>query len=98
MDHERKGHFILGNSVRSKGESGSLSWPNWALSVRHNMSDSGMMSASCPLPDGPDMFYKDCSKWIMREKSTLYWGTQLGAREKVNLSLGPVGPCLLDTI
>ena len=71
MNHERREHFMLRNTVRSKGESRSLSWPVWALSVRHNMSDPGMISASCPSPEGTDMFYGQNSKWIMREKSTL---------------------------
>ena len=89
---------MLRNTVRSNGESRSLSWQSRALSVTHNMSDPGMISSSCLSPDGTDMFCGDHSKWIVKEKSTLCCGTHLGAREKVNLSLGPVGPCLLNTI
>ena len=89
---------MLLNTVRSKRESGSLSWPSRALSGRHNMSDPGMISASGPFFGGTEMFYRDCSKWIMREKSTFCRGTLLGAREKVDISLVLAGPCLLDTI
>ena len=53
-------------------EGRAFSWPNGALSVRHNMSNSGKILASCSSPDGPDMFYRDCSKWIMREKKLYF--------------------------
>ena len=92
MDHERKEHFMLRNSVRSKGESRSLPWPCWSPSVKHNMSDLGIKSGSGPSFGDPEMLNRHCSKWVMREKSTLCWGTQLGAREKVYLSLGPASP------
>ena len=62
---------MLRNTFRSKGESRSLSWPIRDMSVRHNMSNSIMISASCPEPGDSDMFYRDCSKSIMREKNTL---------------------------
>ena len=48
FSRERKEHLMLRNPVRSKGEIRSLFLPIWALSVRPNMSDSGMISASCP--------------------------------------------------
>ena len=70
MDRERKEHLMLKNPVRSKGESRFLSWPSRALSVGHNMSDPGKISARCPSPDGTDMFHRDCSKWIVGEKNT----------------------------
>ena len=71
MDRERKEHFMLWNPLRSKGESQSLSWTSWALSVKHNMSHIGMISASGPSSDGLEMFNRHCPKWIMREKSAL---------------------------
>ena len=89
---------MLLNTHRSKRENRSLSWPSRALSDRHKMSDPVMISASGPSFDGPEMFYRDCSKWIIREKSPFCCGTQLGARENVDISLVPAGPCLLDTI
>ena len=98
MDHERKEHFMLRNKVRSMGESRSLSLgpAGPCLSVRHNMSELGIKSSSVPSFDHPEMFNRHCSKLIMREKSTLCWGTQLGARKKFDLSLDPFGPCLLN--
>ena len=42
---------MLRNTVRSKGESRSLSWPRQALPVRHNMIDSGMISVNRAEPD-----------------------------------------------
>ena len=71
MDHERNEYFMLRNPVRIKGESRSFTWPRRALSVRHNMSDLGMKSASGPSFGDPEMLNGHCSKLIMREKSTL---------------------------
>ena len=36
-----------------------------------NISNLGMIQERGPYTDGPEMLTRDCSKWIMPEKSTL---------------------------
>ena len=72
MENERKEHFMLRNTFSSKLESRSLSWPSLVLSVRHNMSDSCVQSASGPSCGDPEMFYRHCYKYIMRERAPYF--------------------------
>ena len=60
---------MLRNTFSSKGESRSLFWPSRDLFVRNNMSDSCIKSASGPSCGDPEMFYRHCSKYIMRERA-----------------------------
>ena len=94
MDHARKGHITERNTIRSMGERRDLSWPSRIQNVRDNMSDFGMIYEGRPFSDGLDtcMFKKDCCKCILPEKSTLWGGTQLGARKKVKALLVQPGP------
>ena len=53
---------MLRNTVRSKGETRSTSLTSKVLSVRHNMSDSCIKSASGPSCGDPEMFTGHFSK------------------------------------
>ena len=88
-------YFMLRNTA-SYAESLSVSWLSRAPSLRHNMSVLAMIESGLS-PDCSEMFNRDYSNWIMREKST-YVEKHSYTKEKVHLSFGTTGPCLLDSV